>query len=281
MIEIGKINKLRVDRKKEYGYFLDAETGNTSDDVLIPKSNIVDTDSVKVGRIVEVFIYRDSEKRLVATQKPVKAAVDGIYALTVVDSTEVGSFVDIGLERDVLVPFREKKYPIFLDEKYPFYVYLDKTGRLAATTDIEMHLKLESELKIGDRVNGYVYGFQTNETALVCIEPDISGIILKEEYYTSLKEGDYLKNLRVIKVYEDGKLGLSTREERQYELDSIEGRIMSYMEGNDGFMRFNDKSDPDDLRMVFNTSKKNFKRTLGKMMKEGIIRQDEEGTWLI
>ena len=81
--------------------------------------------------------------------------------------------------------------------------------------------------------------------------------------------------------YEDGKLGLTTRAERKEEMDSLEKKILSYMEGNDGFMRFNDKSNPDDLRMVFNTSKKNFKRTLGNMMKNNIIRQDEDGTWLI
>ena len=279
MIEVGKINRLKVTKKKEYGYFLQGEEGEK--EILIPYGNIVDKDSVDIDKEVDVFVYRDSKGRMIATQKTPKAMAGEVKILRVAENTEIGSFVDIGLERDVLVPFREKKYLILEDEKYPFYVYVDKSERLAATTDIDMYLETESDLKIGDKCNGYVYGFQTNKTALVCIEPNISGIILRDEYYKTLKEGDYLKDLRVIKKYEDGKLGLSTRGERKDEMDSLEEKILSYMEGNDGFMRFNDKSDPEDLRIVFNTSKKNFKRTLGNMMKNKKIRQDEDGTWLI
>lgn len=281
MIEIGKYNILKVLREKEYGFFLDGKTTKSDDDVFLPKKNITDSEKIKINEEIEVFIYRDSQKRLVATQKKPYAVADKIAILKVCDNTDIGSFVDIGLERDVLVPFREKKYPLFVDKKYPFYIYVDKSERLAATTDIAPFLNTDADLKIGDECCGYVFGFQTNGTALVCIEPDFYGIILREEYYSDIKEGDYIRGLRVIKIYEDGKLGLSTRGERKEEMDSLESRIISYMQGNDGFMRFNDKSNPDDLRIVFNTSKKNFKRTLGTMMKNKIVRQDEEGTWLL
>jgi len=159
--------------------------------------------------------------------------------------------------------------------------YVDKSGRLAATTDIGPYLSLEANLKKGDVCSGYVFGFQSNGTALVCIEPNYYGLILKDEYYTSLREGDRLEGLRVVKTYEDGKLGLSTRAEKGEELDKLAKNIISYMEGNDGFMRFNDKSDPEELRLVFSTSKKNFKRSLGTLMKAGLVRQDEKGTWLL
>lgn len=278
-MEVGKINKLKVSKKSEYGYFLKGKEDEK--EILIPYGNILNKELISVDDEIEVFVYRDSKGRMIATQKTPKAMAGEVKILKVVDNTDIGSFLDIGLERDVLVPFRERKYLILEDEKYPFYIYVDKSGRLAATTDIDMHLSTDSDLKIGDTCNGYVYGFQTNQTALVCIEPNIAGIILRDEYYRTLKEGDYLKNLRVVKIYEDGKLGLSTRGERKEEMDSLESRILSYMEGNDGFMRFNDKSDPEDLRIVFNTSKKNFKRTLGTMMKNNKIRQDEDGTWLI
>lgn len=279
MINFGKVNKLKVLRKKEYGYFLDGQTGNTSDDILLPNKNIL-SDKIDIGQEIEVFVYRDSQKRLVASEKKPLANAGEIAILRVCDNTEIGCFVDIGLERDVLVPFREKKYPVFIDKYYPFYIYVDKTGRLAATTDIEEHLSCESNLNIDDTCNGYVFGFQTNETALICIDGGYLGLILKEEYYSSLKEGDRLENLRVIKIYEDGRLGLSTRAQRLDEMQSLEKRILSYMEGNDGYMRFNDKSDPEELRIVFNTSKKNFKRTLGAMMKNNLIEQDENGSRL-
>lgn len=281
MIEIGKYNILKVLREKEYGFFLGGKMTKSDDDVFLPKKNIIDSEKIKINEEIEVFIYRDSQKRLVATQKKPYAIADKIAILKVCDNTDIGSFVDIGLERDVLVPFREKKYPLFVDQKYPFYIYVDKSERLAATTDIASFLSTDTDLKIGDQCSGYVFGFQTNGTALVCIEPDFYGIILREEYYSDIKEGDYIRGLRVIKIYEDGKIGLSTRGERKEEMDSLESRIISYMQGNDGFMRFNDKSDPDDLRIVFNTSKKNFKRTLGTMMKNNVVRQDEEGTWLL
>lgn len=281
MIKLGEINKLKISRDSEYGFFLNANTGNKSDDILLPKKNI--TSNIGIGDEIEVFIYRDSHKRLVATQKMPKAQVGEIAILSVVENTDIGTFVDIGLERDVLVPFREKKYNLFVDEKYPFYIYIDKSGRLAATTDIEPYLKNVGEGwkdVLGQNISGYVFGFQTNKTALVCIEPDIFGIILRDEYYLSLKEGDKVENLKVIKVYEDGRLGLSTRGERLDEMDILEEKILSYIRGNDGYMRFNDKSDPEEIRIVFNSSKKNFKRTLGSMMKKGIIVQSEDGTRL-
>ena len=278
-MKIGEINKLKVVREKEYGFFL--SSGIVGDkDVLLPKSNIVKSEDVRVGDVLEVFIYRDSQGRLVATEKETKAKVGEIALLKVTDNTDIGSFVDIGLERDVLVPFSEKKYPIFEDEVYPFYMYVDKSGRLAATTDIDLYLKRESDMKVGDVCSGYVYGFQSNQTAKICVLPDIEAVILRDEYYTSLKEGDYLENLRVIKIYEDGRLGLTTRAQRKDEMDELESKIYNYMLGNDGYMRFNDKSDPEDLRMVFSTSKKNFKRTLGVMMKKGILEQKEDGSYL-
>ena len=281
MIKIGEVNKLKVLRKKDYGYFLDGQTKDTSDDILLPKQNIIDENRISLNQDVEVFVYKDSQNRLVATQKEPKAMAGQVAILEVCDNSEIGSFIDIGLERDVLVPFRERKYKLFEEEKYPFYIYVDKSGRLAATTDIGPYLSLEANLKKGDVCSGYVFGFQSNGTALVCIEPNYYGLILKDEYYTSLREGDRLEGLRVVKTYEDGKLGLSTRAEKGEELDKLAKNIISYMEGNDGFMRFNDKSDPEELRLVFSTSKKNFKRRLGTLMKAGLVRQDEKGTWLL
>lgn len=281
LIKIGEINKLKVLRKKDYGYFLDGQTKEKSDDILLPNQNIVDESSINLNQELEVFIYKDSQNRLIATQKKPKAMAGQVTILEVCDNSEIGSFIDIGLERDVLVPFRERKYKLFEEEKYPFYIYVDKSGRLAATTDIGPYLSLEAPLKKGDTCNGYVFGFQSNGTALICIEPNYYGLILKDEYYTSLREGDHLEGLRVIKTYEDGKLGLSTRAEKGEELDKLAKNILSYMEGNDGYMRFNDKSDPEELRLVFSTSKKNFKRSLGTLMRDGLVRQDDKGTWLL
>ncbi len=276
MIKLGEYNKLKVKRKTDFGFFIGEEGSNSNDDVLLHK-RLLNKHSLEIGDEVEVFIYRDSEDRLSATLEYPKAKLGDIAYLKVVAHTKIGSFIDVGLPKDILVPFKQQTFEMTKGERYLFYIYLDKTGRLAATTDIFPYLSTEHEYKIGDTVNGIVYGFQTNNSAMVCVENKYDAVILNNEYFTELKIGDKLENLRVIKIYEDGKLGLSPRGERAEELDILEKAIMSYLEGNDGFMRFNDKSSPEEIKTVFNSSKKNFKRALGVLMKKNLITQDEEG----
>ncbi len=279
MIKLGEYNKLKVKRKAEFGYFLDAGTNNSSDDVLL-HNRLVGKNKIEVGDEIEVFIYKDSEGRLAATMNYPKAKVGDIAYLKVVAHTKIGSFIDVGLPKDILVPFKAQKYEMTKGNRYLFYIYVDKSGRLAATTDIFPYLSVEHSYKIGDVVDGIVYGFQTNKSATVCVDNKYDAVILSNEYFTELNIGDKLENLKVIKIYEDGRLGLTPRGERKEELDSLEKSIMSYIEGNDGFMRFNDKSSPEEIATVFNSSKKNFKRALGVLMKKGLITQNEEGTFL-
>ncbi|MBC6695548.1 DNA-binding protein [Terrisporobacter mayombei] len=279
MIKLGEYNKLKVKRKAEFGYFLDAGTNNSKDDVLL-HNRLVGKNKIEVGDEIEVFIYKDSEGRLAATMNYPKAKVGDIAYLKVVAHTKIGSFIDVGLPKDILVPFKAQKYEMTKGNRYLFYIYVDKSGRLAATTDIFPYLSVEHSYKIGDIVDGIVYGFQTNKSATVCVDNKYDAVILNNEYFTELNIGDKLENLKVIKIYEDGRLGLTPRGERKEELDSLEKSIMSYIEGNDGFMRFNDKSSPEEIATVFNSSKKNFKRALGLLMKKGLITQNEEGTFL-
>ena len=279
MIKLGEYNTLKVKRKAEFGYFLDAETGKTSDDVLL-HNRLLNKNNIEVGDEVKVFIYKDSEGRLSATMDYPKASVGEIAYLKVVAHTKIGSFIDIGLPKDILVPFKAQKYEMTKGNRYLFYIYEDKTGRLAATTDIFPYLSVDAQYKVGDVVDGVVYGFQTNNSASICVDNKYDAVILNNEYFTELNIGDKLEGLKVIQIYEDGRLGLTPRKERKVELDTLEIAIMSYMEGNDGFMRFNDKSAPEDIATVFNSSKKNFKRALGVLMKKGLIIQNEEGTFL-
>ena len=279
MIKLGEYNKLKVKRKADFGYFLDAGTNSTSDDVLLHK-RLIGKNEIEVGDEVEVFIYKDSEGRPAATMNYPKAKVGDIAYLKVVAHTKIGSFIDIGLPKDILVPFKAQKYEMTKGNRYLFYIYIDKTDRLAATTDIYPYLSVEAPYKVGDTVEGVVYGFQTNNSASICVDNKYDAVILSNEYFIDLNLGDKLENLKVIKIYEDGRLGLTPRGERKDELNMLEKLILSYLEGNDGFMRFNDKSTPEEISTVFNSSKKNFKRSLGVLMKKGLITQNEEGTFL-
>ncbi|RDY25862.1 DNA-binding protein [Romboutsia weinsteinii] len=279
MIKIGDFNTLEVKRKSEFGFFLDAKTNNTNDDILL-HNRFIGNNKVEVGEEVTVFIYKDSEGRTTATLEQPLAKVGDVAFLKVVENTEIGTFIDMGLPKDILVPFKEKTYDLNPGHKYLFYIYLDKSGRIAATTNIDEHLSTEHDYNVGDKVNGIVYGFQTNNSAMICVDSKFAAVILHNEYFTELKINDELTNLHVIKIYEDGKLGLSPRQARKEELDVLESKIMSYLEGADGHMRFSDKSTPEEIATVFNSSKKNFKRALGVLMKKGLITQDSNGTHL-
>lgn len=279
MVKIGDFNDLKVVREASFGFFLDAGTGNTSDDILLPNVSTLHKE-IKVDDVVHAFIYRDSKDRLVATLHTPLAKVEEIAYLKVKSITNVGAFVDIGLERDVLVPMREQKYELEKDKSYLFYIYLDKTGRLAATTDISPYLDFMEDAALGQEVDGIVYGFQTNNSLMVAVERKYEGVVLVNEYFTDVKPGDQL-HFRVKKLYEDGRLGLTPRAKKLDERDVLSEKILKYLEENSGVMPFNDKSSPEAIKREFNTSKNYFKIALGGLMRKKLIEQNEQGTKLI
>jgi uncharacterized protein len=278
MIKIGDINSLKVVRRADFGYYLGAETDSTDDDVLLPMKSTVGR-ALKIDDEVEAFIYRDTSDRLIATLKRPLAKVGDLAYLKVVDMTTIGSFVEIGLERDILVPFKEENYTLETGKKYLFYIYLDKTGRLAATTFIDKYLYDTDTYNIDDEVEGTVYGIQTNGTLMIAIDDIYRAVILKNENYTTIIPGDRL-SVRVKKYYEDGKMDVTARKPRLEERDVVEEQILEYLTKCDGSMPYNDKSSPDDIKKTFKTSKNSFKRALGGLMKGDLITQDEDGTKL-
>lgn len=278
MINIGSYSKLKILRQTEFGYFLDGGTGKTSDDILLPNNNIVD-EKINIDDEIEVFIYRDSKDRPVATLKKPLAKVGDIAYLKVVSNTDIGSFIDFGLEKDILVPKKEKLYGLENNKYYLFYIYLDKTGRIAATTNIDKYLVENDKYKQNDTVSGIVYGFQTNRSAMIAIDNKYRGVILHNEYFTELHHGDVLE-LTVNKMYEDGKLGLTPRKSAKTEVTMLQENILNYLKASSGFMTLNDKTSPEEIYKTFHISKNYFKQALGGLMKKGLITQDEKGTSL-
>lgn len=278
MIQIGDYNKLKIARETDYGYFLDAGTGRTTDDILLPFKSALG-EELHVDDEVEAFIYRDSKDRIIATLERPLAKVGDLAYLKVVATTKIGSFVNFGLEKDILVPYKEKLYGLENDKYYLFYIYLDKTGRIAATTYIDRYLESTDKYKVGDIVNGTVYGFQTNKSAMVAVDNLYKGVILYNEYFTELHHGDALE-LNVTKIYEEGKLGLSPRKSAKVEVSSLQETILEYLKTHDGFMPLNDKTSPEEIYKTFHISKNYFKQALGGLMKKGLIIQNENGTKL-
>lgn len=278
MIEIGKFNKLTVCRKAEFGFFLDANTGKTSDDILLPNNNVVGAD-FNIGDEIDAFIYRDSKDRLVATMKKPLATAYSLAYLKVVSVTSIGAFADFGLERDLFIPMKEQNYLLAEGNSYLLYVYVDKTERLAATTFIDDYLDNTEENLSGKDVEGIVYGFQTNGSAMIAVDNLYRGVILKNEYFKRLLPGEKL-TLRVKRHFEDGKMSLTPRKAPKDERLELEEVILNYLKENNGSMPFNDKSSPEDIKKTFHQSKNYFKNALGGLMKKGLVVQDQNGTRL-
>lgn len=281
MIKFGDYNELKVAREASFGLYLDKGTGNTSDDILLPTGNIIG-DKPKVGDTVRVFIYRDSKDRLIATMKEPKVTVDNFAVLSVTSVTNFGAFVNFGLERDILVPKREMKFPLEPGKEYLFFVYEDKTGRLAASTEVGRYLETPEEeiYHVGDTVSGIVYDKQTNGTLEVAIDDKYPGIVLVNEYFTDIKPGDRVSGT-VKKVLEDGRVSFTPRKKMIEAKEELSDKILRYLMEHDGFMPYNDKSTPEEIKRKWNSSKNYFKIALGNLMKKGLIRQDEKGTYLI
>lgn len=279
MINIGEYNLLEVKREREFGYYLGDE-GRI--DVLLPKS-MTEGKEINVGDKIEVFVYRDSKDRPIATFKKPLVTVGEVGYLKVVFQTEFGAFVDFGLDRDIFVPLKEQRYKLHTGSKYLFYIYLDKTGRIAATTNVEDYILYANEegkeFKIGEEVIGQVYAKTDSGTVLIAIDSKYRGLILPNEYYTEIYPGTEMK-LRIKRIYEDGVIGLTPRKTRLSEREKIQEDILKYLKKNGGFMPFNDKSNPEDIKATFNTSKNYFKMALGGLMKDGKIVQEKEGTRL-
>jgi len=278
MMIIGEYNKLKVSKKVEFGYYLEDEFG---DEVLLPNSAAKEHE-IKEGDKLEVFIYRDSKDRLISTLKKPLVTVGQIAYLEVVSQNNIGAFVNIGLERDLFVPLREQAFKLKEGKKYLFYMYVDKTDRLAGTTRIDSHLDLAEigKYKSSDEISAIVYDTCENGTLNVMIDGKYRGLILANEHFEYIHPGEEIQ-ARVKIVYEDGTLGITTRKKRLDEREVLTEKILTYLKENGGFMPFNDKSSSEDIKKEFNTSKNYFKMTLGGLMKQKLITQDKEGTRLL
>lgn len=278
MIKIGDYNKLKVVRKADFGLYLEGKTERSTDDILLPTASM-ESKNIEVGDEIEVFIYRDSRDRMIATEKKPLAKVSDIAFLEVKAISEIGAFVNFGLEKDILVPHREQTYEMEVGKSYLVYIYVDKTGRLAATTNIDRYLDYMEEPELWEEVTGIVYGYQTNRSLCVAVDNIYKATVLTKEYFTHIKPGDVIKG-KINRVFEEGMVSLTLREKKLDEKGKLEQSILDFIKENGGQMSFNDKTPSEEIKKQFNCSKNYFKMALGGLMKQGIIEQDKIGTKL-
>lgn len=272
MIELGKMQTLLVQRVKEFGVYVGEEAGSEAS-VLLPKKQV--PEGAKPGDEVTVFIYRDSEDRLIATSAAPLLQVGEIAVLNVKDVGKIGAFLDMGLEKDLLLPFKEQTHKVRTGEKVLVALYVDKSQRLAATMKIYSYLSDQTPYKKDDQVSGIIYEINDTLGAFVAVDNKYYGLIPKKEVFENYREGDEI-TARVTKVREDGKLDLSPRQKAYIQMDADSAQVLDVMENQfDGILPFTDKADPEIIKREFAMSKNAFKRAVGHLLKEGKIKITE------
>ncbi|MCT4638797.1 MAG: S1-like domain-containing RNA-binding protein [Bacteroidales bacterium] len=272
MAEIGKLNKLEVVKEVSFGVFLD---GGEHGEILMPK-RYVPEDTVP-GNILEVFVYMDSEDRIVATTEKPLAMVGDFAILKAVASNRYGAFLDWGLVKDLFVPHREQRMKIEQDNWYLVYIYLDnETSRIAASTKVDRFLdNLPPEYKEGDEVD-----------IMICSKTDIGykaiinsthwGIIYNNQVFETLRRGDKRKAY-INKVREDEKIDLLLHKPGYDKIDSFTQKVLDELEKSGGYLALNDKSPAEVIYKRLEMSKKNFKKAIGGLYKQKVITIGDDG----
>lgn len=278
MIELGKIQKLQVTREVDFGVYLNEKDSKSEPDILLPKKQV--PEGIKKGDEIEVFVYKDSEDRIIATTKRPKLVVGEIGMLKVVETTKIGAFLDWGLEKDLLLPFREQIGKVEKGREYLVGVYVDKSNRLCATMKVNKVLSSNSPYKVDDKISGIVYRINKEMGAFVAVDRKYDAMIPKHELYWTYRIGDKIK-ARVVRVREDGKLVLSLREKGQKQTDEDIIRVLTQIIKNGGVLMLNDDSSPEEIRQQLKMSKSTYKKVIGVLLKEKKIELIDGGVRLI
>ena len=270
--------KLKAVRESDLGIFLDAGTGNTNDDILLHKKQ--QTAEVKIGDMVEVFLYLDPKKRLTASMRVPKMKVGQIAQLKVINKSGDGAFLEVGAERGIFLPFAEMIGRVEVGDIIWAKLCTDKiSGRLIASMKISDEIQRaahpEKNLHRGDRVKGKIYNI-TEAGAFMLTEDETIAFIVQKEIPRVLKVGEIVE-ARVTFVREDGRINVSLREQKEYAQHSDARKILQFIRENGGETNLSDKSDPQKIFALLHISKAAFKRAIGHLLKKRLIEKTEDG----
>lgn len=272
-MQLGKTQVLTVVKQVDFGVYL-AEAGHSEERVLLPKKQA--PEGVQTGDEVEVFLYKDSQDRLIATTTTPKLMLDGgVARLIVKEVTKIGAFLDWGLEKDLFLPFRQQTRRVREGEECLVALYIDKSDRLCATMNVYEYLRTDSPYGKEDRVTGTIYQISQNFGAFVAVEDCCSGLIPGREFFGQKAVGDRIE-ARVTAVKPDGKLDLSIREKGHLQMDTDAETVMKAIEEYDGVLPFTDKASPEIIKRELSLSKNAFKRAVGHLLKEKRIEITEK-----
>lgn len=276
MLEIGKTNKLRIVKEVDFGLYLD---GGESGEILIPTRYV--PKNAKVDDYLDVFIYHDSEDRLIATTETPLAQVDQFAYLKVKQLTQVGAFLEWGLMKDLLVPFREQKTEMFNNTSYLVRVYLDKVSkRIAATTKLDRYIdNVPYDYEEGQEVNLIIWE-KTDLGYKVIINEEHTGLLYANEIFTPVHTGMKTKGF-IKRLREDEKIDVSLQKQGFVHVDETSQMILEKLKTRGGYIEANDNTSPESIKHMFGISKKVFKKAIGSLYKERLITIEDRGIRLV
>lgn len=276
MLEIGQYHRMRIDRETEPGLFLSNEAG---DDVLLPNKYV--PEEYKIWDELDVYVYLDHEERPVATTLKPFIELNSFGYLRCTTVSDIGAFLDWGLEKELFVPFAQQARPMKVGSWYIVYMYLDeKTNRLAATSKTIKYLSNDDlTLEKFDKVN-LLISHITDRGANAIVNSKHKGLIYKEDIFEDIRTGDQLEGW-VKKIRPDGKIDVVLQEEGYKSIEPNAQFIFEELGANDGFLPLHDKSAPEDIQSQLGLSKKSFKKAIGTLYKDQKILIKEDGIHLI
>ncbi len=273
MLRLGEKQLLKCVSRVDFGVYL-APDQDENEKVLLPIKQV--PEGFGVGDCLEVFVYKDSKDRIICTVNEPLITVGKPALLTVADTGKYGAFVDCGLERDILLPFREQTYKVKKGDRILVAMYVDKSSRLCTTMKVYDYLRKDSPYKRDDSVTGFVYDISPRFGAYVAVDGIFQGRIPPREFDERLVYGQTVK-ARVSNVLKDGKLDLSLRKKAYKQMDDDVAVVLNLLKGRGGFLPLNDKSSPEDIKKITHLSKNAFKRAVGRLLKEDALIIEETG----
>lgn len=273
MFQLGRKQELVVVKTVDFGVYLGEDQNAGMDErVLLPKKQV--PENCNIGDKIEVFLYKDSRDRLIATVNIPKLMVGEVGFLKVSQVTKIGAFLDWGLEKDILLPYKEQTRKVREGEEVLAALYIDKSSRLAATMNVYEYLHKDSEYKKDDIVTGMIYQTSDNFGVFVAVDNIYSALIPRKEVVGELRIGDTVQ-ARVTGVKPDGKLDLSVREKAYQQIEKDAVKILQIIDSFDGVLPFTDRANPEVIKRETQMSKNEFKRAIGNLLKNGKIEIKE------
>lgn len=246
--------------------------------VLLPNNQV--PEELERGDILTVFLYKDSEDRLIATTTEPYVMLGGIARLKVTDVTGIGAFLDWGLAKDLFLPFKEQTHRVKKGEEVLVALYIDKSCRLCATTHLYDYLPSGGDFKVNDHVTGFVYELVDSFGVFVAVEDKYSALIPHNEMTREFHVGETIR-ARIKEIREDGKLTLSLQEKLPVQMGMDAEVVLKKLEEAGGSLPFHDKTSPEIIKREFQMSKNAFKRAVGRLLKERKIEISEDGIRLM